>query len=147
VLRPSVGGLLDHFDRADTVMKWYLLSGFGGRRAFDLGQEPLQTIQTLVSIRNRIAHPKVEEFGDEVMIRSSSGNLLRNVPLDHVVQRGDEIIYGAGEHLRKFNYAETRQRVQKGTLAIDTLRRHLAVSGLEWTEQVLTELKHSERRS
>jgi hypothetical protein len=141
------GALLDHFDRADTVMKWYLLSGFDGRVAFDFGQEPLQTIQMVVSMRNRIAHPKVENFGDEVMIRTSSGELLRNVSLDHPVQAGDQIIYAAGEHLKKFNHADTKRRIQKCILAVDALSRHLAVTGLEWTEQVLAELKYPEKRS
>lgn len=70
------GALLDHFDRVDTAMKWYLLSELSGRVAFDFGQEPLQTIQMVVSTRNRIAHPKVENFGG----RGDDPHLIRQAP-------------------------------------------------------------------
>lgn len=52
-----------------------------------------------------------------------------------------------GEHLKKFNHADTKRLIQKCILAVDALRRHLDATGLEWTEQVLAELKHPERRS
>ena len=132
--------MLDHFDRIDTVMKWYTLSGVEGRTPFKFGQEPLQTIRTLVTTRNRIAHPKVENFGNEIMVRKPSGELMRNVPLDHMVEGGDEIIDGVGEHLKTFNYDETRRRIKKGVVAIDMLRRHLAIAHLNWTVETLSKL-------
>lgn len=123
---------LNHFERASTLMKWYTLSSFDGRTPFILGKEPLQTVQSLAPVRNRIAHPKVENFGDDIIIRSGSGQLLRDVGLDHIVQPGDHIMIGAGGLLEQFNYRSTKTSLVKAIKSIDTLRLHLSVKGLEW---------------
>jgi hypothetical protein len=55
-------------EKSDTPFKWRFLSGFQGRKAFDPETEPLQTVQRLLSIRNRIAHPKIEDLGEEICV-------------------------------------------------------------------------------
>src|SRR5436309_1913310 len=50
-------------ERSDTPLKWYFISGVGKRTPFDPSQEPLQTVRHLASIRNRLAHPKIEDLG------------------------------------------------------------------------------------
>src|SRR5262249_48523474 len=69
----------DRIEKVDTPLKWYLISSAQARTPFDPGGEPLQTVQLLASIRNRIAHPKTIDMGDEIIVRSADGSLRRNV--------------------------------------------------------------------
>ncbi|MGI5211611.1 hypothetical protein [Plantactinospora sp. CA-290183] len=134
---------LGHFERASVVLKWHLLSSLDGRQPFDLSKEPPQTVQLLMQVRNQLAHPKVENFGDEIMLRTRTGDLLRNVSLDHKVQDGDHIIYGAGELLRKFNYLDTKARVVRSLEAVDALCVHLSLKGLQWVSHSLKQARDS----
>src|ERR1700732_1444563 len=103
------GSILVRFERTDTILKWYFLSTLGQRIAFDPGKEPLQTIQELFRIRNNyIAHPKVFNIGDDITFVSSDGTVLKNAPLDHLLQPGDAIYKGFEEVLELFEYDKTK---------------------------------------
>lgn len=119
-------------EKCDTPLKWYLLSGFGGRKTFNPGKEPLQTVQRLTFIRNRLAHPKIEDLGSEIIIRSKDGEIRRNVGLDENIKAGDFVILGFGKLIDEFNVRSAIDATKKGIEAIKTLRQHLAISGLDW---------------
>jgi hypothetical protein len=73
-------------DKYDTPLKWYFISQFDGRKPFDPSTEPLQTVQRLTAIRERIALPRLEDFCDEIM--SSSKGLSFNNSInfsDHII--------------------------------------------------------------
>lgn len=126
--------LWNRVERADTVVKWYLISGIDGRKPFEFSKEPLQTVQHLMSIRNRIAHPKVEDLGDEVIIRSQNGVIIRNVPEDYVLQDGDTILLGLGKLVDEFNWTKSIEAARRCIQAVIKLRAHLTISGLEWID-------------
>jgi hypothetical protein len=127
-------------EKSDTPLKWYLLSGVGGRRAFEPNKEPLQTVQRLASIRNRIAHPKTEDLGDEMILRTKHGELRRRVSPDHVVEDGDWILLGLGKLIDEFSCKTTPEAVRTGIRAIRMLRQHLNVSGLDWVDEMEAKL-------
>lgn len=126
--------LWNRVEKADTVVKWYLVSGIGDRRPFELSEEPLQTVQHLMAIRNRIAHPKVEDLGDEVIIRSQDGVIIRNAPGDYILQNGDAILLGLGKLVDEFSWTKSIGATRKCIQAIIKLRAHLNISGLEWVD-------------
>jgi hypothetical protein len=131
VLPPS---LWSRVEKVDTVVKWYTISGIGDRQHFDLSEEPLQTIQRLVSIRNRIAHPKVEDLGDEIIIKNRKGEVRRNVKTIDLTQGGDTIYIGLGKLIAEFSSVKATDTIKKGIDAILKLKKHLGVSGLEWID-------------
>jgi hypothetical protein len=90
-------GLWDRLEKVDTVTKWYILSTVGRRKAFDSGGEPLQPVEYMMKIRNNIAHPKVIEMGDEIIIRSMGGEVHRHVQRDRLLEDGDTILVGLGK--------------------------------------------------
>lgn len=131
-------------EKTDTPLKWYLISGLFGKKAFEPNKEPLQTIQHLHSIRNRIAHPKIIELGSEIIIRTKNGTLLRNVKPDYILKEGDHIWAGVGKLLDEFNFKTSYEIVKKSILAIKKLRNHLSISGLEWVddfEKIINKIK------
>jgi len=124
----------NRLEKYDTPLKWHFISSFGGRKPFDPGAEPLQTVQRLTFIRNRLAHPKIENFGDEIIVRSENGNIHRNVGLDHLVKAGDFVMVGIGKLLDEFNAKTSLEAIKKALAAIKMLRDHLTLSGLDWIE-------------
>lgn len=121
-------------EKTDTPLKWYLISGTFGKKSFEPSKEPLQTIQRLHSIRNRIAHPKIIDLGNEIIIRTRNGKLLRNVKPEYVLKDGDHIWAGVGKLLDEFNYETSINIVKKSLIAIKKLRGHLSITGLEWID-------------
>lgn len=128
-------------EKADIVFKWWLLSGFGEGKQFDPGERPLQTIEQFRKVRNRIAHPKVEDLGDEIMVRSSQGTLERQVPLDEPLHEGDNVYVGFGKLLDEFNASDTVDGLRRGLEAIIALRDHLRVEGLVWVDRCLDDVE------
>lgn len=126
--------LWDKIEKADTVAKWYFLSTLDQRKPFQSGEEPITTIQKLVSIRNRIAHPKVIDFGDDLIIQNKDGKIIRNPSNEYVLQEGDSIIAGLGKLLDVFNWETAFQMTQSSIKAINILRSHLSIEGLEWVD-------------
>lgn len=127
-------------EKCDTPLKWYILFGFFGNKLLKQSEEPLQIIQKVTTIRNKIAHPKVIDLGDEIIIRSKKGKLNRNVPPDYILKNGDTIWSGLGKLVDEFNYKNTFEIVQKSFYAIKELRKQLSIEGLEWIDAMETKL-------
>jgi hypothetical protein len=130
----------ERVERLDTPLKWYFASGDCGRTHFDPSCEPLQTVQRLSKIRNRIAHPKIEDMGEEIIIRSKDGTIQRNVPRTQLLKEGDDIIVGAAEMLKDFNYTNTAEELRKAFGAMKEFRDHMGASGFKWIERNEVEL-------
>lgn len=127
--------------RADVAFKWWFLSGFGKGKQFDPGEKPLQTIEQFRRLRNRIAHPKVEDLGDEIIIRTAQGNLKRYVGLDEPLHDGDQVHVGLGKLLNEFNACDTVEKLAQAMEAVEALRDHLQVKGLEWLSRCMKDLQ------
>ncbi|MDP2159470.1 MAG: hypothetical protein Q8K02_03240 [Flavobacterium sp.] len=130
----------DKFEKTDTVAKWHQISGLGGHLPFELGKEPLQTVKRLMSIRNLIAHPKVEDLGDGVIIRSSGGDIKRKVSKNHILQGGDKILLGFEKLIDRYDSSKSIEIAKKSIQAIKKLRAHLAITGFKWLEGFEKEL-------
>jgi hypothetical protein len=127
-------------EKTDTPLKWYIISGLFGNKSFQPDKEPLQTIQKLHSIRNHIAHPKIIELGNEIIIRSKDEKLIRNIKSDYVLKDGDHILFGIGKLLDEFNFKLSYTLVKNAISAIKKLRSNLSVDGLEWVDEIEKEL-------
>ncbi len=61
----------NQLEKGSTPLKWRLLSGL--KKGFKPSEEPMQTINKIQRIRNKIAHPKLEDQGKEIITVSESG--------------------------------------------------------------------------
>ena len=128
-------------ERSDTPFKWAILSGLHGRKPFEPGAEPLQTIQRLQSVRNRLVHPKILDFCTELIVRSKDGKVRRRVQLDSKVEDGDLVMIGVGKLIDDgFNAKSTHELTEKALKAIKDLRAHLDITGLKWVDDLGKEL-------
>lgn len=123
---------LRKIDKTDTPAKWHIVSKIGGKSVFLPSAEPIQSVQRLQAVRNRIAHPKPINLGNDIMIASKNGSLLRNPMPDHVLHPGDEIIIGFGKLLDEFNVDSARKSVQETVAAIEILAINIPQMNLNW---------------
>jgi hypothetical protein len=131
----------DRLEKTETPLKWRILSGVAGRTPFDPGKEPLQTVQHLVTLRNEIAHPKIQEGGDEIIVRSKTGKIVRNVPDDRRLEDGDTVYLALGKLLDTYNCKTAAQATQRAITAMKKLRDHLEISRLDWIDEVERKLQ------
>jgi hypothetical protein len=136
----------ERLEKNETVLKWRLLSGLGGRKAFDPGKEPLQSVRHLATVRNEIAHPKVRDGGDEIIVRSKTGDVRRNVPDDEKLNDGDTVYFALGKLLDKYNSKAAAEGTRRGIAAIKKLRDHLEMSGLDWIERTERDFEEAVRK-
>lgn len=92
-------------EKSDTPLKWRVISAIIGKNSLDPAAEPLQTVQRLSAIRNRLAHPKILELGAEIIVRSKDGAIRRNVQPDDKVEDGDLIMLGVGKLLNEHGFS------------------------------------------
>ena len=136
------GWVLERFEWIDTPLKWHVLSGHEGRKPFEAGAEPLQTVIALAAVRNTIAHPKVQDVWvtkslfDRRMERSYAMQLA-----DKVLQDDDKIMLGTGKlYDKEFNYPNTRRLTSKAIAAIGKLSTHMKATGLDWVKLLAKQL-------
>jgi hypothetical protein len=123
-------------ERCDTVTKWNLLSSANNKQPFNLGEEPLQTVKRVATIRDQIAHPKVKERGNYIIFRTKKGELIRNPSSDYIIKNRDSISVGYNELLNEFNYQTSLVILKKSVSAITKLREHLSINGLDWVDNI-----------
>ena len=128
--------LWPQIERYDMSKKWSQISGANNKKPFDSGKEPMQTIKKIATIRNRIAHPKVEERGNYIIIRTNKGELIKHPSSDYIIQKGDSVSMGYNELLNEFNYQTSLLILKKSISAIKKLREHLSINGLDWIDNV-----------
>jgi len=121
-------------EKMDTPLKWHFISGLNGLKPFGPPDQPLQIVQKLHSIRNRLVHPKIMDVGDEIIVLESNGNLRRNVPIDEKVKDGDTILVGYGKLFDEFNSSSAQKVVECSINAVKQLIGHLSITGLEWVD-------------
>jgi len=126
----------NRLERRRTVYKWRLLSEINKNKPFSLNKEPLLTVDYINSVRNRIAHPKVVDLGDEIIIRSKNRVLRRNPQPNYILKEGDTLFVGVTKLLTEFNYRTSFDAIRKSISAIRVLREHITVTGLDWIDDM-----------
>jgi hypothetical protein len=122
--------------KSDTAFKWWFLSSQDGRTAFNPGAEPLQTIGTLIRIRNPLAHPKTINFGSEDAVQDMAGNVT--FPAMGTLNPGDKVITVSYILWQRhgYNYLHSLELLKKTIDAVVKLRDHLGWSGFRWADEV-----------
>jgi len=125
-------------ESADVAFKWWFLSAHNSRTPFDPGAEPLQTVTRLIKIRNAIAHPKVYDFGDELIIQNSSGIVQRDVPGDQFLKPGDRLTSPTVQLMEdhEYDYERTVDLLRRTIKAVIKLRDHVALDIFKWATQI-----------
>jgi hypothetical protein len=136
----------DRLEKCETPLKWRLLSTRGKSKPFEPGKEPLQSVEKLSSMRNRIAHPKVLDLGNEIIVRSKEGQVRRNVQPDEVAKDGDHVVVGLGRLLNDFTAESAHKATKRGLAAMRALTKHLEVRGLDWIEGMEKDLSRTTSR-
>lgn len=131
----------EKLEKTDTLLKLRFISGYGGRTSFDPSRPPLQFISELNKTRDRIAHPKPQLAGDEVIVRSKAGEVSRNVSHETKLRDGDTVFVGLGKLLDKYTYEKAATATQNAIAAMQKLRDHLEMSGFDWLDSREQELK------
>jgi hypothetical protein len=128
----------DRVQSADAAFKWWFLSAHNNRIPFDQSAEPLQTVVELLRLRNHIAHPKVHDFGDELIVQDSQGNLQRNVPGTQLLKPGDKLASPTVQLMEdhKYNYEKTYELLTRTISAVIKFRDHVGVTILKWAPQL-----------
>lgn len=124
----------ERVEKADTSLKWYLISTVVCSEPFDQGQEPLQTVLLLQKIRNRLVHPKPIQLGGDVIICHKDGSMEYNVPDDKVIQEDDTIYFGFGDLLKEFSAKKSSEVIKKAYKALSILRELTGYKGLDWLD-------------
>lgn len=135
----------ERLEPTSPAFKWWFLSGRDGRTPFDPGAEPLQTVKELTSVRNQIAHPKMHDFGDEIIIQDINRNIQRNVPKTQLVSPGDRLAMPTIQFLEDhgYNYDRTVALLTRTLEAVIRLRDHLGIKGFAWAEQITWQIGYN----
>lgn len=126
----------EKIERKPTLDKWQKLSAINDKVPFVREKEPLLTVKRVVDVRNSIAHPKVIDFGNDIMVRSKNGKLKKKINPSNKIKEGDKIWLGYADILNQFNYRSAFNIIEKSISAIKKLRNHLSISGLQWLDTI-----------
>jgi hypothetical protein len=132
----------ERLEPTSAAFKWWFLSGRDGRTAFAPSNEPLQTVKELTKVRNQIAHPKVHDFGDEIIIQDVNRDIQRNVPKTQMVRPGDRLAVPTMQFREDhgYNYERTLTLLKRTLAAVIQLRDHLGIKGFAWAEHITLQL-------
>jgi hypothetical protein len=150
-------------ERAQTVLKWFVLSKLLSEEGFLPENEPLKTVQDLKSLRDKIAHPKSMQIDDELIIRLTDGTIIEidpksskrrdtfltstgtqaDTPADDwntIANRPssdiDTIFEGYGRTLEKFGAKAAKHYVQRGYAAMKELNHQSTLYSFGWLQSL-----------
>ncbi len=112
-------------DKSNTPEKWMLASHFLQGGPFATGVEPVQTVSAMYRLRNSIVHPKSREPGDEVIVRTGDGRIVRDAPMEYVLKENDTVHFGLGKLLVEFNSSSAQRALTKTHQAFKSLKAKL----------------------
>jgi hypothetical protein len=134
----------ERLDKADTAFKWWFLSAHNNRVPFEQSAEPLQIVTQLMKARNKIAHPRVHDLGDENILQDMSGNIQRNVPGTQELRPGDRHLTATVGFMEKhdYNFAATLSLLRRTIAAVIILRDHVETNDFVWADQLRIGIVH-----
>jgi hypothetical protein len=144
-------GLFPHsvwegIEKTDNKTKWWIVSGQRGRTPFDYGKEPMQTVREVMTLRNKLAHPKVYEFPPEMMLQRMDGTVERGVDPSRLLQPGESPI-AVAIRLHEdegFNFITTLELFKKVVNALIALKEHMGSELLAWSYGLRNGIQHFE---
>jgi hypothetical protein len=127
-------------EKGSTPFKWRIISGL--RKGFDPSKEPMQTIIKLRKIRNKIAHPKLENLSSDVIIISEKGEIKRNVKDEDKLPNGNLTVYLGFEKLIKdYSARVSLTNMKKVLKAINEIKKlHKIKREFEWSDTIFKEI-------
>jgi hypothetical protein len=105
---------------------------------FEQGAEPLQVVTQLITARNKIAHPKVHDHGDEHILQDMAGDIQRNVPGSQLLKPGDRYLTATIGFMEKheYNFAATLSLLRRTIAAVILLRDHVEIKDFAWADHL-----------
>jgi hypothetical protein len=127
-------------EKTSTPLKWKYISSL--KTSFEPSREPLQTIQKIYRIRNRIAHPKLEELSNDTILITNSGKIYKNMADNFKLPRGT--VYGNyGDYISEFNAYSTLISIKKALSAINIINKMFYTKNIDnWCEYFNNEIKN-----
>ncbi|KAA6303678.1 MAG: hypothetical protein EZS26_000229 [Candidatus Ordinivivax streblomastigis] len=130
----------NEIEKSNPFTKWFIILKLNGKSA-DKGQEPLLTIFKLSKLRNRIAHPKLEKIGKDIMIVAENGEIIKEPNDDCILPQGNSSIYfGYEEYVKQYNINETLKNMIKVLKAIKDMA-DLLPTDFTWSDEIYNEIK------
>ena len=132
----------EELEKGSTPLKWGIVSGL--KKGFVPSEEPLQTIQKIQKIRNKIAHPKLENQGDEGIAISQKKDISILTKDDDKLPEGDfNLYYGYKKLIYEYNAREALCNMIKVIEAINKIKKlHRSIEKkFQWSDELYEELK------
>lgn len=129
-------------EKGTTPLKWRIISAL--KKGFEPSEEPLQTIIELQKIRNRIAHPKLKNQGDDIILTSDTGIVKKNPENDYKLPEGDiEFYVGFEKLLKEFNARNALFYTKRVLTAIDKIAKLFKMEdSFEWSNSISNEIRN-----
>jgi hypothetical protein len=127
-------------EKVSTPLKWRIISGLV--EEFDPSKEPMQTIVKIQKVRNKIAHPKMENVESDFIIISEDGRIYRNMNEEDVLPEGSPFVYiGYGELIKNYNARASQISMKNVLKAIFAIKEHLSIENrFEWCASMVNEI-------
>jgi hypothetical protein len=128
-------------ERLSTPLKWKIISGLTSSQGFLPSEEPLQSVEKLRGIRNKIAHPKLLEIGNDVIL--SNDEIIKINPSDDFqIPNGDLNIYiGYQKLLKEYNSKDAYKNLANVFIATKRIIELFEIkNSFEWIEDIEDDL-------
>ena len=131
----------NELEKVTTPFKWKIVSGL--KKGFDPSAEPLQTIIKIQKIRNKIAHPKLESQGSEIIAVSDNGEIKILINSEDKLPEGNLSLYlGYIKLIPEYNARISLTHMIKVLEAINKMKiLHNFEKYFEWSDDFLNDMK------
>lgn len=124
----------NHFDRSTPQLKWKMISDKIGLQ-LNPGSKPLDVIDTIFKIRNRIAHLKPSALENDIIL-TTQNELVKDPANDYILPDEDINIYlGYGKLHDDFNIKNLNLYITEIFKFLKTLRDNNHKVLLDWLKQ------------
>lgn len=128
-------------EKVSTPLKWRIISGL--KKGFNPSEKPLQTIIDLQKLRNKIAHAKLENFGNSVILTTNKGLIKKNPEKDYRLPDEDFKLYIGYENLLKdYNARNSLRYIKEAFKAIEIIKELFVIkTSLGWCQSMHNQVK------
>jgi hypothetical protein len=131
----------DEIEKSNSFSKWFIVLKLN-HEDVDKGKEPFQIILKLKKMRDEIAHPKLKVIGDDVILVSEKGDMMKNPNEDSILPTDDLNVYiGYEKFIEKYNIDETLKNMKKVLETIIDVKK-LLPDEFTWCDAIYNEIKN-----